>query len=75
MYQKYLKRIIDIIVSILVLIVLSPVYVLTAILIKLIDKGPIIYKQNRTGQYGKNMEIYKFRTMKNGKITKIRKIF
>lgn len=75
MYKKYIKRGIDIIVSITALLILSPVYVFLAIAVKLIDKGRVIYKQNRTGQYGKNIEIYKFKTMENGHITKLRENF
>ena len=73
MYKKYVKRIIDIIVSLIVLIVISPVYLILSILIKLIDKGPIFYIQSRTGKDGNNFKIYKFRTMKNGKVTKMGK--
>lgn len=72
MYKRYIKRIIDIIVATIVLILLSPVYLMISIIIKIIDGGPIIYKQYRTGQYGKKFKIYKFRTMKDGKATKLR---
>lgn len=75
MYKKYMKRIIDLIISIIVLILLSPLYLLISILIKVIDGEPVIYKQYRTGQYGKKFQIYKFRTMKDGKTTKLRQIF
>ena len=75
MYKKYVKRIIDFVISIIVLILLSPLYLFTSILIKVIDGGPVIYKQYRTGQYGEKFKIYKFKTMKNGKATKLRKIF
>lgn len=73
MYKKYIKRIIDIVISFIVLIILSPVYLFISILIKIIDKGPIIYKQIRTGKEGNVFKIYKFRTMKNGKATKLGK--
>ena len=75
MYIKYIKRFIDIIVSAIFLVILSPIYVIIAILIKLIDKGSIIYTQNRTGLHGQNFKIYKFKTMKNGNTTKLRKYF
>ena len=71
MYKKYIKRFIDIVISLIVLIVLSPIYLLIALLIKLIDKGSIFYKQNRTGKNGCIFKIYKFRTMQDGKITKL----
>ncbi len=72
MYNKYIKRIIDIVVSAIALIVLSPICILVSIMIKLIDKNPILYTQDRTGLHGKNFKIYKFTTMKNGEVTKIR---
>ncbi len=58
------KRAIDIIGSILGFIILSPIMLLTMILVKLTSKGPILYSQIRVGKDGKNFEIYKFRTMK-----------
>lgn len=72
MYKRYIKRIIDIIISMTVLILLAPIYLIIALAIKIIDGDPIIYKQYRTGQYGKKFIIYKFRTMKEGKATKLR---
>lgn len=74
MYKKYVKRIIDIVISLIAIIILSPVFLLIAIFIKILDKGPIFYKQDRTGKDGSIFRIYKFRTMKNGKVTKIGKI-
>jgi len=58
------KRIFDIISSILGFIVLSPLFLLTAVLVKLTSKGPIIYTQTRVGKNGIPFKIYKFRTMK-----------
>ncbi len=58
------KRIFDIIVSLLGILILSPLFLLAAILIKSSSKGPILYKQIRVGQKGKLFEIYKFRSMK-----------
>jgi lipopolysaccharide/colanic/teichoic acid biosynthesis glycosyltransferase len=71
MYKKYFKRIIDIILSFVIIVLISPLYLLIIILIKIIDKGKIIYKQVRTGKNGKKFEIYKFKTMQNGEITKL----
>ena len=73
MYKKYIKRIIDIVISFIALIVLSPLLLIIAITIKIVDKGQVIYKQERTGKNGKNFKIYKFRTMKDKKITKLGK--
>ena len=62
-YRKYLKRIFDFTASLLGLIVLSPLFLVIAILIKLDDGGSIFFRQTRVGQYGKPFKIYKFRTM------------
>ena len=58
------KRIIDVIASIIGIIVLSPLFLLVAILIKVDSKGPIIFKQVRVGKDSKPFNIYKFRSMK-----------
>ncbi len=62
-YRKYLKRVFDFIASLLGLIVLSPLFLVVAILIKLDDGGSVFFRQTRVGQYGKPFKIYKFRTM------------
>ena len=59
------KRIIDIVFSILGLIILAPVFLIISVVIKLESKGPVIFKQKRIGRYKKNFTIYKFRTMRN----------
>ena len=59
-----LKRISDIIVSIISLIILSPLLLILSILVKCDSKGPIIYKQTRIGYHKKPFNIYKFRSMK-----------
>lgn len=71
MYKKYIKRIIDIIVSFIAMIILSPVYLIISLLILIIDGRPIFFTQDRTGRDGKNFKIYKFRTMVNRKVTKL----
>lgn len=58
------KRLIDVIASAIGIIVLSPLFLLVAILIKLDSKGPIIFKQVRIGKDSKPFNIYKFRSMK-----------
>ena len=60
---KHIKRIIDVLVSIIGLVCLSPVLLLTVIAIKLEDRGAIIFKQERLGLKGKPFKIYKFRSM------------
>lgn len=63
MYRNFFKRFIDIILSLLILIILSPVLFICAIAIKLDSKGPVIFKQKRLGLGGKEFNIYKFRSM------------
>lgn len=63
MYRKFFKRAIDIFLSMLVLIVFSWLYIITAVLIKIESKGPVIFQQKRLGKDGKEFSIYKFRSM------------
>jgi lipopolysaccharide/colanic/teichoic acid biosynthesis glycosyltransferase len=63
MYKSFLKRFIDIVISLGVLVLLSPVFLVTAIAIKINSKGPVIFKQRRLGLDGKEFDIYKFRSM------------
>ena len=58
-----LKRCFDIVVSALMLLVLSPVFLVLAIAIKLDSPGPVFYRQVRVTQYGKEFRIFKFRSM------------
>lgn len=53
----------DVVFAVLALIVLAPVFLLIAILIKLDSEGPVFYRGIRTGQYGRPFRIFKFRTM------------
>ena len=62
-WEKKLKRISDITVSLLILTLSLPLNVLVSILIKLDSKGPIIFKQDRIGMNNKEFRIYKFRSM------------
>lgn len=61
-----MKRLFDIIASGCGLIVLSPLFIILAIWIKLDSMGPIFYKQSRVGQYNKDFLLYKFRSMRVG---------
>lgn len=61
---KFIKRFFDIICSIIGIIILSPIFIIVSILIKLESKGPIIFKQVRAGKNSKPFYIYKFRSMK-----------
>ena len=58
------KRLIDIFMSLIGIIILSPVFLITAILIKIESKGPIIFKQIRAGKESEPFYIYKFRSMR-----------
>ncbi|OED30275.1 undecaprenyl-phosphate glucose phosphotransferase [Methanosphaera sp. WGK6] len=62
-YNKIIKRIFDILFVIIVSIIISPLLLVTAILIKLTSTGPVIYKQERVGENGKIFFMYKFRSM------------
>ncbi|MFU7536427.1 sugar transferase [Enterococcus casseliflavus] len=64
MYKDGLKRIIDFILSLMGIVVLSPVLLLLCLAIRLDSKGPIIFKQKRVGKNKTHFNIYKFRTMK-----------
>ena len=61
----FFKRIFDIVVSFIMLILLSPVFLVVAILIKKDSEGPVFYRQIRVTQYGRRFRIFKFRTMVN----------
>lgn len=63
-YNRYFKRVGDIFISLFLLILLSPLILLTALLIKLTSKGPIFYHQKRVGLHNKEFVMHKFRTMK-----------
>lgn len=62
-YNKYIKRIIDILLSSIGLIILSPIFCVISIAIKLDSKGPVFYKHKRIGKDGKTIYLYKFRSM------------
>ena len=60
---NFFKRILDVVLSVLGLIIISPVLLIVIILIKLESKGPVIFSQKRVGLYGKEFKMYKFRSM------------
>lgn len=62
--QRILKRTLDIVVSVISLILLSPVMLVTAVIVKLDSTGPIIYSQVRVGRFGKQFKVHKFRSMR-----------
>ena len=66
-YQRYLKRVLDIILSFMALIVLSPVLLIVALSIKKKLGSPVIFKQERPGLNEKIFKLYKFRSMSDEK--------
>jgi exopolysaccharide biosynthesis polyprenyl glycosylphosphotransferase len=62
-WQMSLKRILDLVISVICLILLAPVMMITAIIIKLTSPGPVFYSQERIGIKGKPFKMHKFRTM------------
>lgn len=60
---RALKRLIDVMGSVLGLVILAPLFGITAVLIKLNDGGPVFFSQKRAGKWGKPFTMYKFRTM------------
>ena len=61
--MPFWKRLFDIVVSSLMILVLSPVLLAIAIYIRMVSKGPVTFCQSRLGEMGKNFTIFKFRTM------------
>ncbi len=62
----FLKRMLDIVVSAILLVLLSPLMLVIALLVKLTSKGPVIYRQVRCGLYGRKFILHKFRSMYDG---------
>ena len=63
-WQRVIKRLFDIVVSLFVLIVFSPVYLITAIIVKATSPGPVFYVQERIGKNGRPFKMAKFRSMR-----------
>lgn len=63
-FEKIIKRLMDIIVSFVALVIASPIMLIVALCIKLEDHGPVLYSQTRLTQYEREFKIYKFRSMK-----------
>ena len=62
-FSLFLKRIFDIVVSLVLIVLLSPLLLVLSILIVLDSKGGVFYRQERVTQYGRKFRIFKFRTM------------
>jgi exopolysaccharide biosynthesis polyprenyl glycosylphosphotransferase len=65
-YQRLVKRLFDLCVGFLFFIVILPIMILVALIIKLDSPGPVIFRQKRVGESGRLFEMYKFRSMING---------
>lgn len=65
-YRNFGKRAIDTVLSVLALVILSPLLLLTALAVKLTSPGPVLFCQQRLGLHGKTFTIYKFRSMTDG---------
>ena len=63
MYEKVIKRILDILLCTFALIIFSPLFLITSIAIKLSSSGPVFYYSDRTGKDHKKFHFYKFRSM------------
>lgn len=64
-YNKFVKRLFDVVFVIVASVLLSPLLLITAIAVKITSPGPIIYKQERVGENGSTFMIYKFRSMRS----------
>lgn len=62
--QRFVKRITDIVISLVAIIISSPIWLICAIAIKACDRGPVLYRQNRVTKNGKIFTVLKFRTMR-----------
>lgn len=67
MYAKYIKRLLDIVLSLIAIIVLSPVYLIVAIVVRIQMGSPVLFSQDRIGKDEKVFKLYKFRSMTNEK--------
>lgn len=67
MYVKYIKRLLDIVLSLISIIVLSPVYLVVAIVVRIQMGSPVLFSQDRIGKDEKVFKLYKFRSMTNEK--------
>ena len=67
MYKKYIKRFFDILISLIGIVILSPLYIIISILVLIFMGWPVLFKQPRPGKNEKIFNMYKFRTMTNKK--------
>lgn len=62
-YNDYIKRFCDLVLSLIGIIISSPIFLIVAVAIKIDSRGPVLFKQDRIGKDGKVFKIYKFRSM------------
>ena len=67
MYRKFIKRLLDIILSLIAIIILSPVYLVIAVVVRIQMGSPVLFSQDRIGKDEKIFKLYKFRSMTNAK--------
>jgi undecaprenyl phosphate N,N'-diacetylbacillosamine 1-phosphate transferase len=67
MYKNFFKRLIDFLAAFFGLLLVSPIFIVSAILVKITSKGPLFFLQERLGKEGKVFKVYKFRTMTDKK--------
>lgn len=65
MYLNYIKRMLDIVISLIAIIILSPIMLIVSLLVKTNLGSPVIFTQERAGYHGKVFKLYKFRSMTN----------
>ena len=65
-FYRFLKRVWDVLLSLLLLLLLSPVLAVIAVVIRIDSNGPVIFRQVRCGRHGRLFVIYKFRTLLTG---------
>ena len=66
-YRKYIKRLLDIVISGMAIIILSPIYLIIALVVRIQMGSPVLFSQERIGLNEKIFKLYKFRTMTNEK--------
>ncbi len=67
MYKHFIKRLIDIVLSLIAMIILSPLYLIIAIVVRIQMGSPVLFSQDRIGKNEKIFKLYKFRSMTNEK--------
>ena len=67
MYQKFIKRFLDIVLSALAIVILSPLFVILAVCVRIGMGSPVLFKQRRIGKNEKAFDLYKFRSMTNAR--------